>query len=147
LAVIATGLHWRSVVKVTTPDDALPDDAVPVDAVPDGAVPDASPPDDPEVWSDEQWLAWLAQLDESLPAPGQGGGERHWRERRPSRAVYGAMLALHDVIYGPSDPEPQIVIEAAGGPPDPESLEVHLSADGPDESTVVVRPWLIDPDR
>jgi hypothetical protein len=108
-------------------------------------VTSVEPPEDPDEWTDEQWIEWLSETDRDVvDAP--AAPPKSWRHARTARGVYGAMLALHDVIYGEHDPEPAIVIEAAGDPPDPESVEVHLERDDPDESTVVVRPWLIDHD-
>jgi hypothetical protein len=55
------------------------------------------------------------------------------------------MFGLHEAIYGPQE-QVTIVQEADGQPDEPESLEVHLDPDHPDESTVLLRPWLIDGD-
>ena len=100
-------------------------------------------PDDPEDWTDEQWLAWLAEGDlavtEAPPAA----------PRRPSikgglgaRMLAASMRGLQEAIYGPQD-EPAVVIEASGDPPDDEGLDVRLDPDHPDQSVVVVRPWLL----
>lgn len=69
--------------------------------------------------------------------------------RRPSlkdglgaKMLAASMRGLQEAIYGPKD-EPAIVIEAAGDPPDPEGLDVHLDPDHPEQSVVVVRPWLL----
>ena len=111
--------------------------------------PPYDPPADPDEWSDEEWLAWLEQTDavgagadaerapvrpaaETLPVPGQ--------------MLYAGMRGLFQVIYGRIE-QPAIVIEASGGDPEePESVEINLDPDHPEDSTVVVRPWLIEPD-
>jgi len=101
-------------------------------------------PDDPQEWTDDEWLAWLAEGDiavDDVPAPEQA--------RRPSlkeglgaKILAASMRGLHEAIYGPKD-EAAIVIEAAGDPPDPEGLDVRLDPDHPEQSVVVVRPWLL----
>jgi hypothetical protein len=105
------------------------------------------PPDDAEQWSDEQWLAWLSETDEAAQWEQDVQRMRSATDRLPvgGRLLYAGMRGLYEVIYGRID-EPAIVIEASGdGPGDEESLEVHLDPDHPEDSTVVVRPWLIDP--
>lgn len=101
-------------------------------------------PDDPEDWTDEEWLAWLAEGDIVPP-----GASAHEPSRRPSltkglgaKMLAASMRGLQEAIYGPKD-EPAIIIEAAGDPPDPEGLDVRLDPDHPDQSVVVVRPWLL----
>jgi hypothetical protein len=102
---------------------------------------DQTPPDDPDDWSDEQWLAWLSATEpEAADQPASA-------VRRPrskgSSMLYAAMFGLHEVVYGPTE-QVSIVEEAAGEPDEPQSLEVHLEPEQPDESTVVLRPWLMD---
>jgi hypothetical protein len=110
----------------------------------------AGPPDDPEAWSDDEWLAWLSSTDVvadeawGRPAPSSGPAA----ERLPvsGKLLYAGMRGLFYAIYGRVD-EPAIVIEASGGDPDlDEPVEVVLDPDHPEDSTVVVRPWLMDPD-
>lgn len=110
-------------------------------------------PDDPEDWTDEQWLAWLEEGE---------AAERERQEAAPARPelpswrkgpvatqfLAASMLAMHDVFYGKRD-EPAIVVDAQGDPPDDEPLDVQLNPDHPEESVVIVRPWLLehrDPD-
>jgi len=101
----------------------------------------ALPPDDADRWSDEEWLAWLEEVDAETPPEPEG---RPVRPRRsvPTQMLGAAMLGLHRVIYGDSEPDVQIVVDADGEPPDPEQLEVHLDPEDPDASTVTVRPWV-----
>lgn len=101
----------------------------------------AAPPDDPDSWSEEEWLNWLADVDaESAPLP-----EGH--PARPVRSaglqlMGAAMLGMHRAIYGSEDPQIMMVVDADGDPPDPEELEVELDPEDPDASRVTVRPWL-----
>lgn len=102
-------------------------------------------PDDPEDWTDDQWLAWLAEGDvrvagaePSVPPPTRPS----LKDGLGAKMLAASMRGLQEAIYGPKD-EPAIVIEAAGDPPDPEGLDVRLDPDHPDQSVVVVRPWLL----
>jgi hypothetical protein len=106
---------------------------------------DRVPPDDPEDWSDDEWLAWLDDTD--VAEAGQAPGPSTHRSRSfGSRLLYAGMFGLHEAIYGPRE-QVTIVEEADGQPDEPESLEIHLEPDHPEESTVVVRPWLFDGHR
>ena len=114
-----------------------------MDPATDGTPSD--PPADPDDWSDEQWLAWLASTDSG--SAGQPLPTVEHRPRSPGgQMLYAAMFGLHQVIYGPTE-QPTIVEEAAGEPDEPQSLEVHLESEHPDESTVVVRPWLLQAEQ
>jgi len=102
----------------------------------------ATPPDDPDAWTEEEWLAWLADVDaEAPPAP---GGHPVRRARSVGVTLMGAaMLGMQRAIYGDSDdPDIVMVVDADGDPPGPEELEVRLDPEDPDASTVTVRPWL-----
>ncbi|MGH9154762.1 MAG: hypothetical protein ACRD1K_02660 [Acidimicrobiales bacterium] len=106
-------------------------------------------PDDPQDWTDEQWLAWLDETDEP-PAPPPPPEEIFPPPTRP-RGLSGQMLAaamtgMAEAIYGPRE-KPAIVIEAAGGPPEDNGLDLTLDFDHPEESVVVIRPWLLDKNR
>jgi hypothetical protein len=108
------------------------------------------PPDDPEDWSDEQWLTWLQETDAlTTSGPGEGGQPvPPAAERLPvsGQLLFAGMRGLFEVIYGKIE-QPAIVIEASGGDPEePESVEINLDPDHPEDSTVVVRPWLMEPD-
>ena len=111
-----------------------------------------SSPDDPEEWTDEEWLAWLAETDEVPPAERGGDAHRHRTETtEPSwrsaglggRFVAAAMVGMAEAIYGPRE-KPAIVIDASGDPPGDEPLDVHLDPDRPEDSIVVIRPWLLE---
>jgi hypothetical protein len=101
------------------------------------------PPDDPEAWSDEEWLAWLEQVDADAPPEPDGHPSRP-RRPLPTALLGAAMLGLHRAIYGGDEAEVEIVVEADGDPEEPEQLEVHLDPEDPDASTVTVRPWVED---
>ncbi len=103
-------------------------------------------PDDPESWSDDQWLAWLEEVDEEAPPEPEGHPARP-RRSLPSSLLGAAMLGMHRAIYGDEEPEIVMVVHADGEPPDEEELEVYVDPDDPDASTVTVRPWLHDDDR
>jgi hypothetical protein len=111
--------------------------------------PPGAPPEDPEDWSDEQWIAWLQDTDAIAVAPSdEGAPVRPAAEKLPvpGQLLFAGMRGLFEVIYGKIE-QPAIVIEASGGDPEePESLEVNLDPEHPEDSTVVVRPWLMDPD-
>lgn len=104
-----------------------------------------SPPD-PQDWTDEQWLAWLAEtdaVDADTPAPARAAKPpAHHRGGMGGQMLAAAMTGMAEAIYGPREP-PAIVVEASGGPPDDDALELHLDPDHPEESVVVVRPWLL----
>lgn len=99
-------------------------------------------PEDADSWSDDEWLTWLADVDAESPPEPEGHPLRPGRSL-PSAMLGAAMLGLHRVIYGDTDTQVQIVVDA-GGDPEPERLEVHLDPDDPDASQVTVRPWLDD---
>jgi hypothetical protein len=104
-------------------------------------VPD-EPPDDPEAWTDEEWLAWLARTDAG--ATDDDGGQNRvvarWRDRSGSQVLGAAMLGLRDAIYGRPGEEIVIVEDASGDPPgDEDTPVVHLDPDSPQRSEVVVR--------
>ena len=105
-----------------------------------GRVP-TTPPDDPDAWSDQEWLAWLEEVEaEADPQP---GGHPARTGRSTGIQLFGAaMLGMHRAIYGGEDPQIVMVVDADGDPPDPEELEVELDHEDPDASRVTVRPWL-----
>jgi hypothetical protein len=66
-----------------------------------------------------------------------------WRRRSTTGAVLtGIALGLRHALELKQDP-PAIVQEAPGGPPaDEEPFSVLLDGEHPNESVVVIRPWL-----
>ena len=104
--------------------------------------PPVEPPDDPETWTDEEWLAWLAALDVDDPAHEEHAPRlARWRERPSTHVLGAAMLGLRDAIYGRPDDEVIVVRDASGEPPDGDQPVVHLDAEHPERSEVVVRRW------
>jgi len=103
-------------------------------------------PDDPETWTDDQWLAWLEEVDaEAAPEP---EGHPVKRGKSATATIIGAaMLGMHRAIYGDTETDIVMVVDAGGDPPEPEALEVHLHPEDPEASTVTVRPWLREDDR
>lgn len=110
-----------------------------------GSVTDATggavgpPPQDPESWTDEQWLAWLASTDEvgSGDSPATRAGRMV--RRPPASALGAAMLGLRDAIYGRRDDDVVIVVDAGGDPPRGDEPQVHLDPEHPERSEVVIR--------
>jgi hypothetical protein len=103
------------------------------------------PPTDPEDWTDEEWLAWLAEQD---AAAGDAGDRDDAdeplppRERSlPAELLGGAMRGLAEALYGPRRRDVEIVSEAPGDPLDDDPLELHLDRDHPEESRAIIRPW------
>ena len=102
-------------------------------------------PDDPQDWSDDQWLAWLAEVDALADEAAPAVPEHHkpsFRDGLGGKMLAASMRGLAEAIYGPKE-EPAIVIEASGDPPGDEGLDVRLDPDHPEQSVVVVRPWLL----
>jgi hypothetical protein len=105
------------------------------------------PPLDPEEWTDEQWLAWLAEQDdaaaaaESDDAPAERPPRRIPTESFGAQIIGGAMKGLADALYGPQKKDVEIVSEAPGDPLDDDPLELHLDQDHPEDSRAIIRPW------
>lgn len=101
-----------------------------------GMVASGEPPRNADDWSDEQWLAWLAEGDEDdEPAPPATRVQRS----TGGRMLGNAMLGVAEAMYGVRRPEIVVEAEAPGDPHDDDLLEVHLDPDHPERSTVVVR--------
>jgi hypothetical protein len=95
------------------------------------------PPDNPDDWSEDEWLEWLAEVDEEAP-PDPSNPRR--RSRSTASSMLGAaMLGLHQVLYGEQQTDIVMVVESDGDPPDPQEVEVYLDPDDPDASIVMVR--------
>jgi hypothetical protein len=57
--------------------------------------------------------------------------------------ISASMLGLRDVLEGPREDEPAIVREWGGDPPEPGGVSMRLDPDNPQDSIVLVRPWLL----
>jgi hypothetical protein len=108
---------------------------------------DSGPPADADDWTDEEWLAWLNANEEPSDAPGPRGPSREERPVLPQQLLAAAMKGMYRAIYGGEDDEVVEVAEASGDPPGPEPVELHLDPDHPDESVVIIRPWLMEGER
>jgi hypothetical protein len=101
------------------------------------------PPADPEEWDDTTWIAWLKATDREVEA-GAGGLPATAAGRMVHSAggqVLGqSMIGLARAIYGPQRNLPAIVIEANSEPESERLVALHLDAEHPEQSTVVVRP-------
>lgn len=105
------------------------------------AGPGDEPPVDADVWTEEQWLAWLRATDdterEALPTP---SAPRFRRDGRGGGGALGnAMLGLAYALYGRPDDQPAVVVEGSGQGDDEDELQVHLDRDDPERSSVVIR--------
>jgi hypothetical protein len=102
--------------------------------------PAEGPPGDPEQWTDEQWIEWLKATDD----PDEAGDAPVTPMGRVTRSSGGqvlgqAMLGMANAVFGRQDDEVMVVEEAPGGTGDDEPFTVHLDAEHPERSTVVVR--------
>jgi len=100
-------------------------------------------PDDPDSWTDEQWLDWLAEVDAEAPDAPTGHPLRHGGGMGV-QLMGAAMLGMHQAIYGDTEPDIVMIVDADGDDSAPEGLEVHLDDDDFDASTVTVRPWVYE---
>jgi hypothetical protein len=68
-----------------------------------------------------------------------------WRRRSATGAILtGIAFGLRQALELPKE-DPAIVVEAPGEPPGPpQPMELHMDPDRPEETWVIVRPWLID---
>ncbi len=63
--------------------------------------------------------------------------------RTPVGMVFAAgLLGLRDVLEPPKDETPAIVEDWAGGEPFNDPMVLRLDPDHPEDSIVMVRPWL-----
>lgn len=101
------------------------------------------PPADPQDWSDEEWLDWLAEGDaEAAAASGDAPPPPRSRPEHGAVATVmgAAMLGMAEAIYGPKD-EAAEVVQASGRPGDDDDwLDLTLDPDHPEDSVAVVRP-------
>jgi hypothetical protein len=89
-------------------------------------------PDDGHL--DERTEPFEAHAD---PAPIQ-----KFRHTAIGSVLAAGMLGLRDVFEPPKDEEPAIVVDWAGEPPFADPLVLRLDPDHPQDSIVMVRPWL-----
>jgi hypothetical protein len=58
--------------------------------------------------------------------------------------VSAGLLGLRDVLEGPKKEEVQVVTDWSGDPPFTDPYVLRLDPDHPEDSIVMVRPWLKD---
>lgn len=56
--------------------------------------------------------------------------------------VAASLLGLRDVFEPPKDEQPAIVVDYSGDPPFSDPFVLRLDPDNPEDSIVMVRPWL-----
>lgn len=103
-----------------------------------------APPEDAEDWSHEQWLEWLRGT-EPEPLVGETVLRRPGISAdRPlgTRLLGAAMVGMFEAVYGPRREDEVVIVAETGEDTDPEAVEIHLVPDHPEESSVVLRPWL-----
>lgn len=97
--------------------------------------------DDDEDYTDEE-----PDADESADGDIVGHAEpapiQRFRRTAVGTALAAGMLGLRDVLEPPKDETPAIVEEWAGGEPLDEPIVLRLDPDHPEDSIVMVRPWL-----
>jgi hypothetical protein len=66
-------------------------------------------------------------------------------EQSAAGAVFAAgLLGLRDALEGPKKEEVQVVTDWSGDPPFTDPYVLRLDPDHPEDSIVMVRPWLKD---
>jgi hypothetical protein len=65
-----------------------------------------------------------------------------FRRTAVGTAFAAGLLGLSDALEGRKDPTPAIVEDWAGGEPFKEPIVLRLDPDHPEDSIVMVRPWL-----
>lgn len=79
------------------------------------------------------------ELGHAEPAPIQ-----KFRATAVGSVLAAGLLGLRDVIEGPKDDEPAIVVDWSGAPPFTDPIVLRLDPDHPEDSIVMVRPWLLE---
>ena len=80
-------------------------------------------------------------VEHAQPAPIE-----RFRRTSVGAALAAGLLGLRDVLEPPKDETPAIVEDWAGGEPFNDPIVLRLDPDHPEDSIVMVRPWL-DPRR
>lgn len=91
---------------------------------------DEEPPQDPDDWSEEQWLEWLAQAPQD-PETGRAHPLTRAASTPGGTMLGAAMLGLEQAIYG-ERPKPEVVVVADADGLDLGDLD--LDPDDPSES-------------
>ena len=97
--------------------------------------------DDDEDYTDEDTGA-----DRSADGDAIGHAEpapiERFRRTSVGTALAAGLLGLRDVLEPPKDETPAIVEDWAGGEPFDDPIVLRLDPDHPEDSIVMVRPWL-----
>jgi len=78
----------------------------------------------------------------ALEGHAQPAGMERFRRTSAGTALAAMMLGLRDVLEPPHDDTPAIVEDWAGGEPFNDPIVLRLDPDHPEDSIVMVRPWL-----
>jgi hypothetical protein len=100
------------------------------------------PPQDPELWTDEQWLAWLKATDgdgDDTAALAPASVAHRVVHSAGGQMLGQAMLGLAQAIYGPKEEEVVIVAEGNSEPVEDEPFAVNLNLEHPEQSRVTFK--------
>jgi len=93
--------------------------------------------DDDERRGDEERDEDLGEEEPAPPTP-----IRRFEQSAVGVVLSAGMLGLRDVLEGPRDEEVEIVTDWSGDPPFTDPYVLRLDPDHPEDSIVMVRPWL-----
>ena len=99
--------------------------------------PDAGPDAGPDAASGDPDGADDALVGHAAPAPIE-----RFRRTSVGSVLAAGMLGLRDVLEPPKDETPAIVEDWAGGEPFADPMVLRLDPDHPEDSIVMIRPWL-----
>jgi hypothetical protein len=101
-----------------------------------------NPPRDAELWTDDQWLAWLKATDADSLEHQDASVPLSSRitQSLGGQMLGQAMLGLAQVIYGQKQEEVVIIAEGTSEPEEDEPFAVSLNHEHPEKSVVVFKP-------
>jgi hypothetical protein len=82
--------------------------------------------------------------DETAVAHAEPAPIQKFRVTAVGSVLAAGMLGLRDALETPKE-EPAIVVNWSGAPPFSEPIVLRLDPDHPEDSIVMVRPWLRNP--
>jgi hypothetical protein len=83
-----------------------------------------------------------AQDDDQRVAHAKPAPIERFHRTAVGTAFAAGLLGLSDALEGRKDPTPAIIEDWAGGEPFKEPIVLRLDPDHPEDSIVMVRPWL-----
>ena len=99
--------------------------------------------DDDEDYTDEAiGAAPGPALDGGIEGHAEPAPIERFRRTSIGMVLAGGLFGLRDVLEPPKDETPAIVEEWGGGQPFNEPIVLRLDPDHPEDSIVMVRPWL-----